>query len=363
MQNKPNIIFIIDDLRKGGAEMLLVGVLDDMRQRFNIILVSLTNKCEFAESNFDNVIRYSLDIKNKLSYIKAIYRLKEIIKNHNPVLVHSHLVYSTIISRLACPNNIPFVFSVHGEVGSYVFKQSFILSFLEKITVRKNQHLVAVSKNVLEDYEEVINFEGKKYVLENYIGDNFFQPGIVLKSYRKGEPLKIVALGNVKTPKNYEYLVKSFTYLTGLPVTLDIYGAKDKKIFPELSSYIAAHHLPIVFKGAANNIPGIFSGYDVYVMSSSHEGFGIAAVEAMACHLPLLLSDIPVLREVTHSNAIFFNLKEPGALATKIKEILEGKYDLEALSVRGIDIAGNYNKLQYLKRLNGIYDQVLQDSQ
>lgn len=360
MQKKPAIIIVIDDLRKGGAEMLLVGVLNDLTQRFNVVLVSLTSQCGFDESSFQNVTSYSLGIKNKLSYLKGLYRLKKIIRNHRPVLIHSHLVYSTILARLACPANIPFVFSVHGKVGSYVFKQSFILSFLEKITVAKNQHLVAVSKDVLDDYEHVIRFKGKKYLLENYIGDNFFQPGISLKSYQPGQPLKIVALGNIKSPKNYAYLVQSFTYLAGLPVSLDIYGAKDKKIFPELSSFIAAHNLPIDFKGMADDIPGVFSGYDIYVMSSSHEGFGIAAVEAMACRLPLLLSDIPVLKEVTHSNAIFFNLREPDALAIKIKEILAGKYDLEALSARGVEIAGNYNKRGYVEKLNRIYDQVLQ---
>jgi len=361
MPSKPVIIFTIDNLGKGGAEILLVGLLQDLQQQFDVVLVTLTGECAFEENNFANIVRYSLNVKNRLSYLNAIYRLRLIIKKHRPVLIHSHLVYSTLITRLACPPGIPLLFSVHNEIGKYEFEKSFMLSFLEKITVKNNQILIAVSHTVLRDYESKISFKGKKYVLENYIGDDFFKSHLLHKPFKKGDTLKIVALGNVKLSKNYEYLVRSFLNLKNYPVSLDIYGGTDKKIFPELLSFIETHNLPVIFKGVAKDIPELFSGYHLYVMTSSHEGFGIAAIEAMACKLPLLLSDLPVLREVTHSIAIFFDLKQPDAASARIKEILEGRHDIETLAAKGINLAKNYNKQHYLKKLIEIYGQVVQD--
>jgi glycosyltransferase involved in cell wall biosynthesis len=117
--------------------------------------------------------------------------------------------------------------------------------------------------------------------------------------------------------------------------------------------------LPVTFKGVATNIPEIFSKYDLYVMSSIHEGFGIAAIEAMACGLPALLSDLPVLREVAFDNAIFFNVENPEALADQIKKILSQEYNLGDFSDKGIEIAKKYTKQNYLERLLVIYKDVL----
>src|SRR6185312_15674748 len=98
----------------------------------------------------------------------------------------------------------------------------------------------------------------------------------------------------------------------------------------------------------------------LFVMSSKNEGFGMAAIEAMASGLPLLLSDLPVFHEVTFDNALFFNITNPTSFVTLIKEILEGKYNLNQLSKKGIEIAKQYNKEKYLADLCSIYDEILQ---
>ena len=353
---KSTIFLIIDDLGKGGAEMLLVGILQDLRQSYNVILITLNDNCAFDDAAFNNVTRHSLGVKNKLHYFPAIVRLKRLIKKYKPALVHSHLVYSSIIARLACPANIPLLFSVHNEIGSNVFNASPILRLLEKKTIKKRHTLIAVSNAVLEDYGKAIHFEGDKIVLPNYISDEFYlkqyEP---VSAYQPGETLRVVALGNIKKSKNYEYLVESFKQLKGYPVTIDIYGKKDETIYPVLQSVVSEHDLPVLFKGIASDIPRLFSHYHLYIMSSIHEGFGIAVVEAMASGLPLLLSDLKALREVTGSNALFFDLKDSEAMAVKIKEILDGNHDLAGLSLKGLGIAKNYSKQIYLQKLNSIY--------
>jgi len=359
LQKKPTILLIIDNLNKGGAEMLLMGIIKDLQQTFKVVLVTLTQECYFDEIYFANVHRYCLRVKNKMSYPGAVIRLKKIINEERPAIVHAHLVYSSIIARLACPKNIPLIFSVHNEIGENVFKKSRILFFLEKLSVKSHHTLIAVSNAVLKDYDAFIPFAGKKYVLENYIGDEFFSGSNNAKIYTQGDNLKVVALGNVKYQKNYEYLVRSFIALKDYPVTLHIYGKQDEIIYPQLQTFIIEHNLPVEFKGIGSNIPQLLSAYHLYVMSSLHEGFGIAAVEAMACNLPLLLSDLDVLREITMNNAIFFDINGLEALAGCIIEIIEGKKNLQELSLKGLAIAKNYSKKQYLQKLLNIYKQVV----
>ncbi len=359
MKNQPTILLLIDDLNKGGAEMLLVGILKDLQQTFEVVLVTIKPGCNFDEANFENVRRYCLHATQKWLYPAAVLKLKNIIKRESPVLVHSHLVYSSIIARLACPKKIPLIFSVHNEIGNNVFKKSWVLLFLEKLSLRSYHSLIAVSNAVLKDYETAITFVGKKYVLENYIGDEFFSANNIAAEYKQGDTLKMVALGNVKHSKNYEYLVRSFIQLKDYPVTLDIYGKQDDIIYPQLQTLIAQNDLRIAFKGIGSNIPKLLSSYQVYIMSSLHEGFGIAAIEAMACNLPLLLSDLDVLREVTKHNAIFFDISNEASLTSCVEEILEGKKNLQELTSQGLLIAKNYTKKKYLQKLLSIYKEAV----
>jgi glycosyltransferase involved in cell wall biosynthesis len=142
-------------------------------------------------------------------------------------------------------------------------------------------------------------------------------------------------------------------------ITLDIYGYGKDEMIKTFKNEIDQNNLPIFFKGPANNLHKILPHYDLYVSPSKHEGFGIAPVEAMSCGLPLLLSDLPVYHEITFNNALFFDIQNPTLFITLIKNIFEDKYNLNELSQKGIDIAKEYTKEIYLKKLYSIYDKFL----
>jgi L-malate glycosyltransferase len=356
---KKTILIIIDNLTKGGAEMMLIDLLPQLNNKYQVILVTLSDKCEFDQQRIICKKRYSLGYRNKLSVITAVFKLKRIIKNHCPILVHSHLIYSSLVARLASPPYIPVLYSIHGELSKNDFNKSKILTFLEKNTVRKTHSLLAVSKVALVDYEKTISKIYRSFVLPNFIGDIYLQQS-VRNSFDSVESLKLVAVGNIKSAKNYEYLIQSFKDLKELPVSLNIYGNTQNSIYSKLQSEIDYYDLKIFFKGALKNIQKELFSNDVFVMSSKHEGFGIAAVEAMASGLPLLLSDLPVFHEITFDNALFFDLKNPISFVNLIKEIFEGKYKLDQLSHNGIKIAKQYSKEKYLTNLYSIYDQILQ---
>lgn len=356
---KEHLIIMIDKLGCGGAEILIAGILPELNDRYDVILVTLEeDDTDLNELTFLSKKQYILGFTGKLSVPFCAIRLRKIIKKYNPVLIHAHLFYSSLIARIATPKNIPLIYSLHNELSKDIFEHSFVARFLEKSTIRKNHSVVAVSDAVLLDYEKMFGRQPNPFVLKNYIGDEYFHDPKIRK-FENIIALKLVAVANIKRAKNYGYLLEAFKYLKKLNVSLDIFGRGTTDQIAELQKIIDDNDLPVTLKGSHPNINLVLPTYDLYISSSIFEGFGLSVIEGMANGMPLLLSDIQIFREVSKENALFFDLSTPQSLVLLIKEIFAGKHNLAKLSENGISIAAEYNKKEYLERMFGIYNTVI----
>jgi len=358
---KQTIIIVINDLQKGGAEMLLVGILPELNARYNVVLVTLRDMCDFREEEIVCNKRYNLGVNSRASFVKGLFRLKNIIRVHKPLFVHAHLNYSGLIARMACPANINLIYTLHAVQSNGALGKKGILTYLEKKTFKEYHTIIAVSNEVMIDYERIIGKVINGYVIDNYIWDTFIYEKIPPKKFSLIKKLKLVSVGNIREEKNYIYLLEAFKSLKDYPVTLDIYGKENEtlSLLKTLQKEVTSHQLPVVFKGKVDNVYKILPDYDMCVLCSKHEGFGLAVAEAMAVGLPLLLSDLPVLHNVTFNNAIFFDISDPQFFVNRIKEIFDGKYHLNELSAKGMELAKEYyTKTAYLKKLFAVYDKV-----
>lgn len=337
----------------GGAERLLVETIKLLPgHEHHLVCLSDTTSDILRKEIPSSCHFQQLGFKSKMDSLRMIRFLRRYIAKNNIQVVHSHLIMSNIFSRLATPRNIPLFNSLHNLNGNKIFGKSYGWQRItEKMTYRKKHHLIAVSKAVLDDYDHYIGIKGPSTVLYNFVGDRFFasQP----KTNFSKDALRMVAVGKLKEQKNYPFLINAVRRMPA-GVSLDIYG--EGPLHDVLSGLIEGAGDRIKLKGSSGNLERVIPQYDLYVMSSFYEGHPIALLEAMACGMPTLVSDIPVLREATGGTGLFFSLDSEEELIGKVKEIIDGRIDLAPLAKHNLEFANKIGrKDQYLDALENLY--------
>ena len=341
----------------GGAELLLNNTLK-LLPDYQHIVVYLFPKAD-TENNFGlpNTELICLDHKGWRSLFSSARKLREIIKERKPVLVHSHLFYATICSRIAVPSSVPLVSTLHSLYSIDAFQKNRKAVWAERLTLKKRHKLIGVSKYVLEDYLKFIPFRGERFVLHNFLPGYFFefhQPQLSSGQ----QDFRCVAIGNLKEVKNYDYLLEIFLNMKSRGITLDIYG--EGALRKDLQEKIDKYDLPVTLRGMVKETKPLFKNYDLFIQASLHEGFGLSVIEAMASGLPAFISNIPVFHEITHELAHFFPLSDSREAARLLCDLRDNKQKREQHIEEGYRYCLRmYNEQTYKNKLLEIYDHIL----
>ncbi|MES1222291.1 MAG: glycosyltransferase [Bacteroidota bacterium] len=351
--SKTSILHIIDSLPVGGAEKLLISTINSLPD-YDHHLIYLGGSDELAKelSSDCKINRLHSSPTSRWHIPRFAYLVNKYIRHHNIGIVHSHLVMATLVARLACPTDVKLFNSIHSLVGSRFFGNGKKgLRLLEKMTYKKRHHVIAVSEEVLQDYDNYIGIKGAYNILPNFVDDQYFK-----HEYKKtafAETFRMVTVGNLKAAKNYTYLVEAFKQLPRT-IQLDIYG--EGSLRDELQSAIDKNSLNIRLCGATNNVHEVLNSYDLFVMSSSFEGHPLALLEAMAMGMPAAVSDIPVFREAVGGNGIFFDLNDTNDFVKKITAIANHQVDLDEYAKYNFKLARKEaTKERYIRSLTRIY--------
>lgn len=353
---KPTIIHIIQSLARGGTETLLVGVIKAMPQ-YEHRIISLQKRNEFPGELDESIITY-LNLKGYASLPKLVLQVRALLKPfQGKAIVHAHMFWANIISRFAVPRNMPLFNSYHSMAyGREGANYPLHAVWLDRYSYQKRVYTLCVSGAVKENIARYINIHDRVEVLHNYIEAGFYREKEI--SYVPGQTLRLVAVGNLKSAKNYDLALEALHLLNkngkAHLCTLDIFGAGplEAPLKKKAHDWGLAN---IRFMGLVTDVAARLVHYDAYLLTSSNEGFGIAVAEAMASGLPVLVSDLPVLREVTGGHALFFDIQDSPALAAHIEAIYEGRVNLRAMVAAATQQAARFSKDNYIHRLGEIY--------
>ena len=91
------------------------------------------------------------------------------------------------------------------------------------------------------------------------------------------------------------------------------------------------------------DLPGLYAQAELLVLPSLDEGFGLPAIEAMACGTPVIVSNGGALPEVVGEAGLIFDLSEPNSLTNAIREGLSDHNLRLALKEKGLARVKNFS--------------------
>lgn len=330
--SKYTILHTIETGGPGGAETVLLNLASKLnRNRFRSLVL-------LPEDRWLRTKLQERGIPTFLAESRAWYDLRlptamaRLVRQEKVDLIHSHLpgqnFYSCLVGRLTGRKTIV---TYHGAL--HLSEGEGLPRDIKLWFVRNSAAAVIVVSDYLERLLRDAGFPADKIVrIYNGINTDQFTLSAVGRLRRElgcADGTKLVGMvANLRQSKAHECLIRAArTVVDSIPQTRFVaIGEIDKGIAKRLSTLLGKLRLQdhFFFLGFREDVPEVLSDLDVFVLSSTSEGFSLATVEAMAAGKPVVVTRSGGPQEIVDDGhtGLLVPSADPHALAARICELL-----------------------------------------
>lgn len=301
MLTKKRIIFLIPTLMNGGAERVLLNLVNNLDfERFDVSLKTVMDVGRY-QNLLDRRIHYSSIFTGFRRGCRFIFMLhspekcfqKYIGDNYDIVVSYLEGMTSRIMSGCTNPD-VKKVAWIHIELlNNKTFAKGFRTSSEAKLCYSKFDNIICVSETVKKCFEKVSGITNRISVLYNtnnvrdiitrkneFVNDIIFSKGIC----------NICSVAKIQPSKGYDRLAHIHKRLLAEGIKNHIYILGTGTAQKSIQKYIDKNGLSdtFTFLGYRENPYKYISKCDLYVCSSRREGFSTAVTEALIVGLPIV---------------------------------------------------------------------------
>lgn len=260
--------------------------------------------------------------------------------------VYAHFFTNTFIAIGALQSYNKPIYAAIGEYLHIDIRRAFYKPEFYDRTISKISGFVAVSPQIQDKLVSLGIPETKITIQPNAVDFEVFYKRDKIEMRKKyGLPLDkklIIFVGRFVADKGPKKLLEAAEKINN--VGLVFVGSGDQNLQSDT----------IAFKGkvAAEMVPELLSASDVFALPTLHEGSCNAIVEAMACGLPVVSSDIPEIRvQCDPSFSILVDPLDVNAISTAIDEIVGNQEKLDTMSKQALEHSRRFDIRERAKRI------------
>lgn len=360
--------------------LLVSGLKDDSEASSEFILDNYGVKPLYIKE-----MMREIDLRNDYAAYKKI---KEIIKEFKPDIVHTHAAKAGTVGRLAASAcGVMSVHTFHGHVFHSYFSPLKTKMFIniERYLATKSTAIIAISEKQKEElaYQfkickpEKITVIPLGFDLDKFNTDKEIKRINFRKEYFiEDDEIVITIIGRLVPIKNHKLFFDAINNVKNANPTKKIraFVVGDGELHDELSNYcktIQLHHcwfneeqkvVPVTFTSWKKDIDVVCAGSDIIALTSFNEGTPVSLIEAQASGKPIVSTNVGGIENILSPDGGFLsesnNLE---ALTFNLNTLVENRDILKNTGINGWEFVNKKFTYQRLcEDMDRLYSQILE---
>ena len=300
---------LVTAMETGGLEVFLVRILQVIdRTKFNVAIVCTGRDSNWYADELDALGVRTVYCHNAYSQVGFVRRIRQVMKD-----LKTHVVCD-FRDDFAAPTLLAArQLGIKNRIAMYrntdrLFKPSLFRNLYSRAmhygTSRWATQIIGNSKSVLDAFYPDWASCDKCAVAYNGVDLNEFRPGRDGAEVRREHGISQDALlvghvGRFNAQKNHRVLLSTFSGVHTKLSNAHLILVGDGDLRSAIEQQIAdlSLHGSVTLAGRRKDVSNVLAAIDVYLFPSLNEGHPNALIEAMACGLPVVASDIAPVRE------------------------------------------------------------------
>jgi glycosyltransferase involved in cell wall biosynthesis len=302
--------------------------------------------------------------------IKLVPRLIKILRKNRYDIIYTHS-WNTLVEGYIAALSAGIPIKIHGEHGT--FERSYLKDKLQKLLWKKFDSVTVVVGDLKNKLIEIFGYKTDNIrIVYNGTDHTKFYPSPELREeFRKKYGLEgyflVGTVGRFYEIKDHFTLIRGFNHFRSLIPNAKLVlvggggreGDKNKERYNQLIKELGLID-DVVFIPPVANPEALMNTFDIFVLSSINEGCSNVILEAMACGIPLVVTDTGGNPELVtdRNNGLLFEVGNYKELAEKLHYLYVHPEEREKFSRRGIQLI---KEKFSLKRTILIYEKLYSD--
>ncbi|HEY9722880.1 MAG TPA: glycosyltransferase [Oscillatoriaceae cyanobacterium] len=359
-----NLMLITNQLGIGGAEQFVVHLANQLSERHRVLVVSsggvLTQQLSAAVTHLEAPLK-GMGPREAAIAVRCV---REALAQHAIDLVHAQSFNSALVARLAGARQV--LASAHG--GLKPWKKPLVAAVYGACA----QRVVGCAETISADFVRHGLGAARIQTIPNAIPLPASPEADVRERVRAELGLEsdtplILGVGRLSEEKGFCTMLEALAILARLNPRVHAAIAGDGPLRGELEARARALGLSqLHFLGRRADVARLMGAADALCLPSRAEGLPLALLEAMACRLPIVASDVGGVHEAVVDGVTGWLVppRDPLLLATRLLAVLEDPARGRAMGEAGRErIAARFAFPRLVSSFEELYASMLRDAQ
>lgn len=340
---KPCVMQLLVALRPGGAERLALNILEQGQGRFRGLVAGLYHPPGELAAMAERLDLSTVALRaEECSRLAGILRLYRLLRRENVTLLHIQAAYllpcALPAARLA---GVPVLYTEHASHSLTIMPK---LRLFTRYAAPFTRKVICVSQQLYDFFINIGVAAEKLTVIANGVNLSAFDPegnkeALPWTDCRRDDLFVFGTVGRLTSAKDHATLLRAFAEVSGLYSHARLLLVGDGELRRETEALVRRLRLEhkVHMSGMCTDVPAQLRAMDAFVLSSSREGMPMAVLEAMACALPVVSTDVGDIASLNREGerTRLVPARDPSALARAMRKILEDRNYREQLRSNG----------------------------